>query len=163
MAVGLSSIGTSIQVGTSVNAITDFPDEGDITFVDLGCVISSDLGLPETQFFEDKCLGQESRLVKSIPTWNMPGEFTTMHKFSQDTFQQLNTWQEDQKRLNVKLTFPKQLVAATGILQTVADTARFRAYIRTAKTPFPEDGGRVTVEVTYKIDSEIQYTEGTAV
>lgn len=162
MAQGVSSLGVNVEVGTAAAEITDFPDIGTITFVDLGCVVSTDLPLPETQFFEDKCLGQTNRVVKSIPTWLMPGEMSLNLKYGQDAFNQINTWQAVSKRLYVRLTFPKQLVPSTGVLQATAATAVYRAYIRQPKVDFPEDGGRVPITLTLKVDSEVQFTKGTA-
>ena len=162
MPAGISAVGTQVEIG----AAGDEDEEntvGDATFSeDLGCVVKADLPELETQFVEDKCLGLDPAVVPSIPTWLMPGEMSLGLKYGQDAYVQIKAWQLAKKRLWVRLTFPKQLTSA-GILQATATTAVFRAYIRQPKIDFPEDGGRVPLDVSLKIDSDITVTPGTAI
>lgn len=148
---GTSSIGTQVQIG-----------EIDGVFVDLGCTVKASLPGPETQFVEDKCLGQTSRGISSIATWINLGMLTLTLKYGQDAYEQLLDWQNDSLRLFVKLTFPKQLTDA-GILQATAAVAEFRAYIQQPQLDFPEDGGRVPIDLTLKVDSDIDFTPGTSI
>ena len=148
---GTSSIGTQVEIG-----------EADEDYVDLGCTVEADLPGPDTQFVEDKCLGQDDRGIASIPTWDDLGTMTLRLKYGQDAYTQLLAWQEDQVRLHVKLTFPKQITDA-GELQTVAAYAKFRAYVKQPSVSFPEDGGRVPINLTLKVDSRPVFTEGTSI
>jgi hypothetical protein len=154
MATGTSSIGTNVQIG-----------ETDGVWVDLGCVVSTDLPGPEQQFVEDKCLGQSSRGIASIPTFQNLGTMSLMLKYGQDAYTQLLAWMQDSDgpvRVFVKLTFPKQLTDA-GVLQATAAIAEFRAYIQQPSISFAEDGGRVPINLTLKVDSDIEFTEGTSI
>ena len=148
---GTSSIGTNVQIG-----------ETDGVFADLGCVVKTSLPGPETQFVEDKCLGQDSRAIQSIPTWIQLGMLTLSLKYGQDAYDQILDWQNDALRLYVKLTFPLQMTDA-GVLQSVAATAEFRAYIQQPQLDFPEDGGRVPIDLTLKVDSDVDFTPGTSI
>jgi hypothetical protein len=146
---GTSSYGVNVQLG-----------ETDGVYVDLGCVVSTDLPGPEQQFVEDKCLGQDSRAVASIPTFQNLGTMSLMLKNGQDGYAQCVEWMntEPPPQLFAKLTFPKQYTDA-GVLQATAAYAKFRAYLQQASLSFAEDGGRVPLNVTLKVNSAIEFTE----
>ncbi len=150
---GVSSFGTQVQIG-----------EADEDYVDLGCVTMAGVPGPDQQFSEDKCLGQDDRGIPSLPGFQDLGMMTLNLKYGQDAYGQLLDWQQEEppRRVWVKLTFPKQYTAA-GVLQAVAATCKFRAYIKQPSIEFPEDGGRVPINLTLKIDSMPDFTPGTSI
>ncbi len=148
---GTSSIGANFQLG-----------EADDDYVDLGCIVDADLPAPETQFVDDKCLGQDDRHVASIPTWIQDGDAMITLKYGQDAYDQIMEWQEANQRLYAKVTFPKQLTDA-GDLQDTAAIAKFRCYVKQQKTTFDGEGGRVQIALTLKVDSIVTFTPGTSI
>ncbi len=148
---GTSSIGTVVEIG-----------DADDDYFDLGCTVDADLPGPDTQFVEDKCLGQATRHVQSIATWIQMGELTVTLKYGQDAYEQLLDWQDASTRLYVKLTFPKQYTDA-GVLQATAAYAKFRAYVKQPKVNFDGEGGRVPISLTMKVDSAVEFTPGTSI
>lgn len=149
MSQGASSIGTTLQLG----------EEAD-TWILEDCIIDVTLTGNMTQFFEDKCLGQDDRTVPSVPTWNTPDTMTFRKKYRQDNFDQLNDWQDDQTKLYAKLTFPKLMNDAGTAFQVSPAYATFEGYLQQVTTPFPEDGGRVVHDIVFKRTTKIVFTPG---
>jgi hypothetical protein len=154
MSKGVSSYGAAFQVGTAAGSYS----------TDLGCTVSGTLPLPDQQFSEDKCLGQTSRIIKSIPGFQDAGMMTTVHKYNQDVVTQLLTWfqTEPPPELYAKMTFPKE-VGDDGSVQAAAAEATFRVYLKSAPIEIPEGGDRMTMTVSWKINSDVTFTEGDTV
>ena len=141
MSQGVSSFGMNFQIG-----------ESDGSYVDLGCVISAELPGSVQQFVEDKCLGQDTRGIRSIATYQDLGEATFMTKYSGSGFDaNLEHCKiEPPKRLYAKITFPKEVIS--GVAQTTAAVLKFRCYLKQSPVTFPEDGGRLTMSIAVKCD-----------
>lgn len=152
MATGVSSYGAAVQIG-----------ESDGVYVDLGCTIGAQLPGPMQQFVDDKCLGQATRGIASIPTFQDLGTMTLNLKYGQDAYSQLLTWMQEEppRQVYVKITFPKQLDSG-GDQQATAAYVKFNAYIQQPSIEFPEDGGRMPINLTLKVNSDFDFTEGSA-
>lgn len=154
----LPSKGILLQYNDDLAALDADPD-----WTTLGCILRvGSLGGLRVETAEHRCLDQSDDFVTKYPTGFKTSDDAQLsisytgakYKVLRDKVNEA-----DAVEWLWRLTFPKERIA--GVLQSVAATEKWKAFLTSAMLNFPDDGSEISIEVTLSPNSKATFTEGT--